>query len=295
MVGTGAVRIGVSGWTYAPWRGVFYPKGTPQKRELEYAASQFNSLEVNGTFYGMQKPDAFADWSDRTPEDFMFSVKAPRFITHIRRLRNAERPLANFIASGPLRLGSKLGPILWQFPPFFRFDAERIEAFLELLPHDTMAAARYGQRHDDWMKGRAWLEVDTKRKLRHALEIRNESFRTEAFVNLLRKYDVALVCADTVEWPRLMDLTSDFVYCRLHGSEQLYASGYTDEALDRWAERAAAWANGGEPEDAERVGGDGRKLARDVFVYFDNDTKSRAPFDAKALIERVDKLLAPTR
>jgi len=295
MARAGTVRIGISGWTYPPWRGVFYPKGLTQKRELEYATSQFSSLEINGTFYGLQKPDAFADWADRAPEDFVFSVKAPRFITHIRRLRDAERPLANFIASGLLRLGPKLGPILWQLPPFFRFDAERIEAFLELLPHDTAAAARYGQRHDDWMKGRAWLEVDTERKLRHAFEIRNESFRTEAFVDLLRKYDVALVCADTVEWPRLMDLTSDFVYCRLHGSEQLYASGYTDEALDRWAARVVAWANGDESDDAERVGGEGRKHARDVFVYFDNDTKVRAPFDAKALTERVEKLLVPTR
>jgi uncharacterized protein YecE (DUF72 family) len=295
MTRTGTVRIGISGWTYPPWRGVFYPKGLTQKAELEYATSQFNSLEINGTFYGMQKPDAFADWADRTPENFVFSVKAPRFITHIRRLRDAETPLANFIASGLLRLGPKLGPILWQLPPFFRFDAERIEAFLKLLPHDTVAAARYGQKHDDWMKGRTWLEVDTERKLRHAFEIRNESFRTEAFVDLLRKYNVALVCADTVEWPRLMDLTSDFVYCRLHGSEQLYVSGYTDEALDRWAARMVAWANGGEPEDAERVGGEGRTHERDVFVYFDNDTKVRAPFDAKALTERVEKLLGPTR
>src|SRR5271165_2869455 len=187
MAQAGMVRIGISGWTYPPWRGVFYPKGLPQKRELEYATSQFSSLEINGTFYGLQKPDAFADWADRAPEDFVFSVKAPRFITHIRRLRDAERPLANFIASGLLRLGPKLGPILWQFPPFFRFDAERIEGFLRLLPHDTAAAAGLGRKHDDWMRNRAWLEVDAGRKLRHAFEIRNESFRTEAFVDLLRK------------------------------------------------------------------------------------------------------------
>ena len=295
MARAGTVRIGIAGWTYPPWRGVFYPKGVPQKRELEYAASQFNSLEINGTFYGMQRPDAFADWADRVPDDFMFAVKAPRFITHIRRLRDAETPLANFIASGLLRLGPKLGPILWQFPPFFRFDAERIEAFLKLLPHETGAAAHFARRHDDWMKARAWLQVDEGRKMRHAFEIRNETFRDRAFIDMLRKYDVALVCADTVEWPRLMDLTSDFVYCRLHGSEELYASGYDDDALDKWAARAATWAKGDEPADAERVDGAGRKLKRDVFVYFDNDTKVRAPFDAKALTERVDRLLAPTR
>lgn len=290
MARAGRVRIGISGWTYAPWRGVFYPKGLAQKRELEYATSQFNSLEINGTFYGMQRPDAFADWADRAPDGFVFAVKAPRFITHIRRLREVETPLANFIASGLLRLGGKLGPILWQFPPNFRFDAERIEAFLKLLPHDTKAAARFGRKHDNRLKAPAWLKVDD-RPMRHAFEIRNETFRTSAFIDLLRKYDVALVCADTVEWPRLMDLTSDFVYCRLHGSEELYASGYDDKSLDQWAARVVTWAKGGEPADAERIGGKGRRRRRDVFVYFDNDAKVRAPFDAKALTERVDGLL----
>jgi uncharacterized protein YecE (DUF72 family) len=290
MARAGRVRIGISGWTYAPWRAVFYPKGLAQKRELEYATSQFSSLEINGTFYGMQRPDAFADWADRAPDGFVFAVKAPRFITHIRRLREAETPLANFIASGLLRLGGKLGPILWQFPPNFRFDAERIEAFLKLLPHDTKAAARFGRKHDNRLKAPAWLKVDD-RPMRHAFEIRNETFRTGAFIDLLRKYDVALVCADTVEWPRLMDLTSDFVYCRLHGSEELYASGYDDKSLDQWAARVVTWAKGGEPADAERIGGKGRRRRRDVFVYFDNDAKVRAPFDAKTLTERVDGLL----
>ena len=290
MARVGTVRIGISGWTYPPWRGVFYPKGLPQKRELEHATSQFSSLEINGTFYGMQRPDAFADWADRAPDGFVFSVKAPRFITHIRRLREVETPLANFIASGLLRLGEKLGPILWQFPPNFRFDAERIEAFLKLLPHDTEAAARFGRKHDDRLKAPAWLKADD-RPMRHAFEIRNETFRTRAFIDLLRKYDVALVCADTVEWPRLMDLTSDFVYCRLHGSEELYASGYDNKSLDEWAARVVTWAKAGEPADAERVGGKGSKHRRDVFVYFDNDVKVRAPFDAKALTERVNRVL----
>jgi uncharacterized protein YecE (DUF72 family) len=207
-------------------------------------------------------------------------------------LREVETPLANFIASGLLRLGPKLGPILWQFPPNFRFDPERIEAFLKLLPHDTEAAARFGEKHDDRLKAPAWLEVDAERAMRHAFEIRNETFRTRAFIDLLRKYDVALVCADTVTWPRLMDLTSDFVYCRLHGSEELYASGYDDASLDEWAARVVTWAKGGEPADAERIDGKGRTLRRDVFVYFDNDTKVRAPFDAKALEKRVAGLIA---
>jgi uncharacterized protein YecE (DUF72 family) len=286
------VRIGISGWTYAPWRGVFYPKGLTQKRELEYAASQFSSLEINGTFYGMQRPDAFASWADQVPDDFVFAVKGGRYITHMRRLRDVAVPLANFMASGLLRLGPKLGPILWQFPPNFRFDAERIEAFLKLLPHDTDAAATLGRRHDNKLKAPAWLKVDTARPMRHAFEIRHDSFRTRAFIDLLRKYDVALVCADTVEWPRLMDVTADFVYCRLHGSQELYASGYDSHALDAWATRVAAWAKGSEPRDAERVNGLAKKRNRDVFVYFDNDRKVRAPFNALALRERVEKRLA---
>ena len=272
----GTVHIGISGWTYAPWRGVFYPKGLPQKRELEYATSQFSTLEINGTFYGMQRPDAFADWADRAPDGLIYAVKAPRFITHMKRLRDAETPLANFIASGLLRLGPKLGPILWQLPPSFRFDRERIETFLKLLPPDTKTAAECGRRHDDRLKARAWLKVDAERPIRHAFEIRHDSFRTPEFINLLRRYNVALVCADTVEWPRLMDLTSDFVYCRLHGSEVLYASGYDDRSLNEWA---------------ERVDGKGRQRRRDVFVYFDNDMKVRAPFDAHALADRVSRRL----
>jgi uncharacterized protein YecE (DUF72 family) len=181
MARAGTVRIGISGWTYAPWRGVFYPKGLPQKRELEYATTQFSSLEINGTFYGMQRPDAFANWAERAPDNFVFAVKAPRFITHIRRLRDVATPLANFIASGLLRLGPKLGPILWQFPPNFRFDAERIEEFLRLLPHDTGTAAGLGRKHDERLKAPAWLKVDTEGKMRHAFEIRNETFRTRAF------------------------------------------------------------------------------------------------------------------
>jgi uncharacterized protein YecE (DUF72 family) len=287
----GTVRIGISGWTYAPWRGVFYPKGLPQKRELAYASSQFRTIEINGTFYGMQRPDAFASWAEQVPDDFVFSVKAPRYITHIRRLKDIETPLANFIASGLLRLGRTLGPLLWQFPPNFRFDPARIEAFLKSLPHDTEFAADLRRKHDDRLKAPAWLKVDAPRPLRHAMEIRHDSFRDRAFIDLLRHYKVALVCADAVEWPRLMDLTADFVYCRRHGSEDLYASGYDDAALDDWARRVTDWARGREPKDAERVGGEGTARRRDVFVYFDNDIKVRAPADAHALEERVAKVL----
>ncbi len=284
----GEIRIGISGWTYAPWRGVFYPKRLAQTRELEYAAQQFRSIEINGTFYGMLRPDAFATWARQVPEDFVFALKGPRFITHLRRLRDVETPLANFIASGLLRLGPKLGPILWQLPPNFRFDAERLDAFLKLLPHDTVAAARLGRKHDSRLKASAWLKADAERPMRHAFEIRHESFRDRAFIDLLRRHDVALVCADSVEWPRLMDITADFVYCRLHGSQQLYASGYDDAALGDWAQRVVAWARGGDPDHAEHVDGKARRRIRDVFVYFDNDAKVRAPVDAMALARRVE-------
>ncbi len=287
------MRIGISGWRYAPWRGVFYPEGLRQKDELAFAAQAFRSVEINGTFYAMQRPEAFRDWREATPPKFVFAVKGSRYITHMLRLTNAEQPLANFLASGVLALGPKLGPILWQFPPNFGFNPEKLAAFLELLPRDTIEAARLARRHDARVKGRAFLRPDANRSLRHAMEIRHDSFITPDFIALLRKYRVGLVCADTVDWPLLMDLTSDFIYCRLHGSEELYASGYDDDALERWADRVAAWATGKEPADATRVidKPGPRRAARDVFVYFDNDRKVRAPFDAQNLIKKVERRL----
>jgi uncharacterized protein YecE (DUF72 family) len=295
LADAGAVRIGISGWQYTPWRGVFYPAKLPQKGELHYASSIFRTIEINGTFYSLQRPESFSRWASEPLDGFIFTVKAPRFITHIRRLKEVNAPLANFLASGVLRLGPKLGPILWQFPPNFKFDAARMESFLRILPHTTEAAAALARRHDKWMNGRSSMKVDQNRALRHAMEIRNTSFVNPDFIAMLRQYDVALVCADTVEWPRLMDVTSDFIYCRLHGSEALYASGYDDAALDEWASRLAAWARGNEPDDAElAVNQRGAKLsARDVFAFFDNDVKVRAPFDAQKLMARVDRLLEP--
>lgn len=285
----GAVRIGISGWTYPPWRGVFYPKGLAQTRELEYAAQTFNSIEINGTFYSLQRPSSFAAWAARTPDDFVFSLKASRFITHSLRLRRFETPLANFFASGMLALGAKLGPILWQFPPNFAYDRERIEPFLAALPHDTEQMAAMAVHHDTRMQGRTFLEPGSKRRVRHAMEIRHDSFRSTEFIRLLRQYKVALVCADTVDWPRLMDVTADFVYCRLHGAEELYASGYKPKDIEEWAQRIEGWRCGG-----TRVSGEyaserepSRRLSRDVFVYFDNDRKVRAPRDAKQLTRRI--------
>jgi uncharacterized protein YecE (DUF72 family) len=296
MESVGTVRIGIAGWTYPPWRGVFYPEKLTQKLELTYAANAFRSIEINGTFYSLQKPSSFQRWAAETPDDFVFSLKGPRFLTHIRRLKDAEEPLANFFASGVLALGRKLGPVLWQLPPSFRFQPEVIESFLELLPHNTTEASTLALKRDKRMDGRSMTDTDIERPLRHAMEIRNKSFAVPEFIEMLRKYRVALVCADTVEWPRIMDLTADFVYCRLHGSEKLYASGYTDSALDEWTERIVEWAHGSEPSDAEKVTATKPESlkSRDVFVYFDNDLKVRAPFDAQSLRKRVEKLLPAT-
>jgi uncharacterized protein YecE (DUF72 family) len=280
------IRIGISGWRYAPWRGVFYPKGLRQKDELSYAAGIFNTIEINGTFYSLQRPDSFRAWRDATPEDFVFAIKGPRYITHMLRLNDTGEALANFFASGLLLLEQKLGPILWQLPPNFSFKPDKLETFFQTLPRSTAEAARMARRHGPRMKGRSWTRTDADRPIRHALEIRHDSFRDPAFIRLLRRHRIGLVVADTVEWPLLMDATADFVYCRLHGSEQLYASGYGPKALARWAERIRAWAKGEEAK-GDHAGPPAPRRARDVYVYFDNDAKVRAPFDARSLIQRL--------
>lgn len=288
-MGKATIRIGISGWRYVPWRGVFYPDGLPQKQELRYAARQFPSIELNTTFYRLHRPETYARWRDETPDDFVFAVKGSRYITHLQRLKDVEIPLANFLASGILRLGPKLGPFLWQFPPNMKFDADRFDAFFSLLPRDTGEAAALAKRHDARLAGRSWCRAPTIIPLRHAVEIRHDSFCTPDFIRLLRRHRIALVCADTVTWPLLMDLSADFIYCRLHGSKELYVSGYGPRALDRWATRVKSWVRGSEPQDAKRIlpRTKPRKSGRDVFVYFDNDVKVRAPADARSLIRRV--------
>src|SRR5665213_1545003 len=247
------LRVGMAGWTFAPWRGVFYPKKMPQKQELQYASRQVNSIEINGTFYSLQKPSSFQTWRDSTPDDFVFSLKAPKFITHVRKLSNVDGALANFFASGVLALNQKLGPILWQLPPNFLFDAEKLDAFFRLLPHDTESALKLAHQHEPMMKGRVHLETDAKRPVRHAMEIRNASFNSTAFIELLRKHNVGLVIADTAgKWESPEDVTADFVYLRMHGEEELYVSGYTEAALDTWAEKIRAWSAGGEPDAGTR-------------------------------------------
>jgi len=284
------LRIGISGWTYAPWRGVFFPKGLPQKQELEYASRRLNSIEINGTFYALQRPASYKAWDAATPKDFQFSVKANRYITHIRRLNDVEEPLSHFFASGPLCLRHKLGPILWQFPPNFRFDPQLLRAFFELLPQDPAAAARLARLYENKFGDEGLPDDLPAVPLRHAMEIRHASFATEEFIELLREYKIALVVADTAgKWPLLEDVTSDFVYLRLHGDKELYASGYTEAALKEWARKIRVWAKGGMPSRTHCVGPHGEKAphGRDVFVYFDNDIKIKAPFDALALARRL--------
>ncbi len=279
----GKIRIGISGWRYPPWRGKFYPKGLRQAGELTHAADKLSSIEINGTFYSLQRPEYFARWRDATPDDFVFAVKGPQLITHVKRLKDAQTPLADFFASGLLALKHKLGPILWQLPPSFVFDPERLSAFFDLLPRTTHQAAKLAQEHDPCLTGRAYLEADAERPLRHAMEIRHNSFCDPAYIKLLRHYQIALVVADAVEWPRLMDVTADFVYVRLHGSEKLYASGYGPEALAEWAARLSAWAHGQQAQDTH-IGAPAATCNRDVYVYFDNTIKVRAPFDALSLM-----------
>jgi uncharacterized protein YecE (DUF72 family) len=268
-----SVRIGISGWVYPQWRGVFYPKGVKQKDELSYAAKQVPIIEINGSFYSLQKPASFAKWHDETPADFIFSVKGPKYITHERRLKEVETPLANFMASGIFNLREKLGPILWQIPPNLKFDAERIENFVKLLPHDTKRAAEIAHNHSEWMKERRQLEIDTTRPMRHALEVRHESFVNPSFLELLRKYNVALVFAESAgEWPEFVEPTADFIYMRLHGDGQPEEGGYSNAALDKWGARIRGWRDAG----------------MDVYGFFDGENiKLRAPTDAQSLQKKV--------
>ena len=267
------IRIGISGWRYAGWRGVFYPKGLPQRRELEYAATRLTSVEVNGSFYSLQRPSSWQAWAEQVPADFLFAVKGPRYITHMKKLVDVEVPLANFLASGVLSLGDRMGPLLWQLPPNLGFHPDRLAAFFDLLPRRTTEAAELARRHEPAkLKEPGVTSAPADLPLRHVLEVRHASFRTPEFCDLLRAHDIGMVVADSAgTWPMFDEVTSDLVHVRLHGDQELYASGYSPAALDRWADKVRAWAGAG----------------LDVLVYFDNDMKVHAPFDAIALQERL--------
>jgi uncharacterized protein YecE (DUF72 family) len=259
------IRIGVGGWTFAPWRGTFYPDGLAQKRELEYASRKLTSIEINGTFYGSQKPASFAKWHDETPEDFVFSLKGPRFTTNRRVLAEAGESVERFFNSGVLELKDKLGPVNWQFAATKKFDAEDFAAFLKLLPKSV--------------EGRA---------IRHAVEVRHDSFRNPECVAIARDHGVAIVMAGDSEYPQIADVTAPFVYARIMGTQEGENAGYGEGALDLWAARARDWAAGGSPDGLETLApASEAKDGRDVFLYVISGYKQRNPEAAMALIERL--------
>jgi uncharacterized protein YecE (DUF72 family) len=264
----GVVRIGISGWNYPKWRSVFYPEGLKHAAELEYASHRFSTIELNGSFYSLVRPTSVERWRSETPEDFVFSVKGSRFITHMKRLVDPTTALANFFGSGILALGEKLGPILWQLPPSMELDRARLGQFLELLPRTTREAARFARAHHDArIEHRSHFATATSHAIRYALEPRHASFATQGAKKFLHAYDVAMVVADSAGiFPSFDAMTSDFVYVRLHGDTKLYESGYSPAALSKWARRIRRW-----------------RRERDVYVYFDNDARVCAPFDAMAL------------
>jgi uncharacterized protein YecE (DUF72 family) len=266
MNSSGKVYLGIGGWNFEPWRGVFYPKGLVQAKELAYAASKLTAIEINSTYYGSQKPESFRKWASQTPEGFRFSVKASRFSTNRRVLAEGADSIKRFLTSGVTELGDRLGPLLWQFAPTKKFDEADFRAFLELLP-----------------------EKQDGLKLRHVVEVRHDSFRTPAFIALIRKFNVAVVCAEHETYPGIADVTSDFVYLRLQKGKDTIETGYPPKELDAWAKRLAAYAQGGVPKDLAVV--DTKNTAkiqpRDVFAYVIHEGKVRAPAAAMALIERV--------
>lgn len=286
----GKTYIGISGWTYPEWRGEFYPKGVTQKKELEYCSRQLNSVEINGTFYAIQKPASFKGWYSATPENFVFSVKANKYITHIRRLKDVETPMANFLASGILCLGEKLGPILWQFPPTLTLKDDRFEKFIELLPRDFKQAAKLAKKQTFEIDG-GIPKGGENYPIRHAFEFRHPSFfQTSEFTDMLRKNNIAVVFGHSGQNnPYVEDVTSDFVYARMHGQDKRFAKGHTEEFLAAWAQRVELWTAGTQPQDAICMSPHlPKREPRDAFIYFDTDYKSSAPFDAMNLMKKLN-------
>jgi uncharacterized protein YecE (DUF72 family) len=268
----GDTFVGISGYDYKGWRGRFYPAQVPARRWLEYASRQFDSIELNGTFYSLKSPAVFERWAAEVPDDFTFAIKGGRFITHNLKLRNIEASLGNFLASGVLLLGEKTGPFLWQLPGTYRFEVDRLDGFMRQLPRDSREGEAVARQHDHRLRRGAWVDRAADVAYRHAFEVRHPTYFCQEFFDLLRAHRCAFVVADTAgKFPYAEEVTADFVYVRLHGSRELYASGYTDAELDAWAGKIDGWRRGG----------------RDVYVYFDNDAKVHAPFDALRLRERL--------
>lgn len=266
------IRIGISGWTYPDWRGSFYPDHVIIKNELQFASRVFNSIEVNGTFYSLQKPRVFEKWYNETPAEFSFAIKAPKYVTHERRLIDVATPVANFLASGILALQEKLGPLLWQLPPHLPYDGERIKTFLELLPHNTKDATKVARGHSDWMAERCFLETDANRPLLHALEVRHHSYVNKEFFDLMKQHNVAIVVGDTAgKWPLIEEVTGSMIYIRLHGDEEAYPNGYTKNALKSWGEKITTFMSSSKIDS--------------VYAFCDSDHKIAAPGNAMHLMQ----------
>jgi uncharacterized protein YecE (DUF72 family) len=278
------IRIGVSGWNYDEWKGNFYPEGLPESDRLAHAASVFDTIEVNGTFYGLTDPGTCRAWREAVPDHVELAIKGSRYITHMKRMGEPETPLANFFASGILEIGPNLGPVLWQLPARHRFDVERLDRFLALLPKDTVEAAELARGHDRRVEDPAYGD-GSRHRMRHVLEVRHQSFLNEEAVEIVRSHGVALCFSHSAEWPYIEEITAGFVYLRLHGPRLPYASEYSEGELRVWARRIEAWRGGSEPGDAARITEheppDRRE--RDVYVYFDNTAHGYAPADATKL------------
>ena len=285
----GKVRIGVSGWSYDEWRGDFYPAELNQNEELDFAASKFDTIEINGTFYSLTDPESCRHWRESTPADFVYAVKGSRYITHTKRLHDFKTPLSNFLASGVLELEEKLGPTLWQLPPNMKLDPDRLDEFLETLPGNTSEAVDLAREHDDRVESVSYGSGRNHR-LRHVLEVRHPSFFRPETATIAKRHGVALCTSHSTEWPLLEQVTAGFVYIRLHGPGEIYASGYSDDDLAGWAERIEVWLGGGEPEEAELISdlNPPRRQERDVYVYFDNTASGHAPRNALRLRELLE-------
>lgn len=284
----GKIRIGISGWNYDEWQGGFYPDDLANDHRLDHAARVFDTIEINGTFYGLTDPATCRRWRDAAPHDFQYSVKGSRYITHNKRLKDARSAIANFFASGVLELDNRLGPILWQLPRNHKFDAERLDSFLMMLPRDTEAAVALARDHDDRLRDVSF-GPKKRHRLRHVLEIRHESFLQPETARIAQRHSVALCLSHSAEWPYIEEVTAGFVYLRLHGPDELYASRYSDSDLDRWSERIRTWNSGDVPDESERISelATPARKERDVYVYFDNTAHGYAPEDARRLMNRV--------
>lgn len=286
------IRVGLSGWDHDGWAGEFYPDDLPRNARLGYVAEHFDTVEVNGSFYSLLKASTYRSWYEETPRGFRFAVKGSRFITHLKKLTDVRLALANFMASGVLALDEKLGPILWQLPERHVFDEDRLASFVDLLPRTTKEAFALADEHDDRVPEPFVGKDETmpNHRIRHVLEPRNESFFALEPVGVLRKAGVALAVSHAGDWKMREELTAGFVYIRLHGAPDTYHSGYSGEALEGWARKIGSWAAGEEPHDAVRITDrtPPARKGRDVYVYFDNDAEARAPFDARALMDRID-------